>query len=195
MTTTSLSLLERARRDPDSEAWRRLTELYTPLLASWLGRYAIQSSDADDLVQEVLFTVAKDLPVFEHVGRRGAFRAWLKGILANRLKNYWRSHRRHPQGRGDSKFLRQMQELEDPHSQLSWLWDREHDQYLLVKLLDLVSARFHETTVEAFRRVVIQGQSPDTVAQELGLSLNSVVIAKCRIVKELRHEAKGLLDI
>jgi len=52
---TSLSLLDKLIRRPDSESWTRLADIYSPLLRSWLGRYGIQSSDSDDLVQEVLF--------------------------------------------------------------------------------------------------------------------------------------------
>lgn len=192
MTTTSLSLLERAReRDP--LAWERMAGLYTPLLMGWLGRY-VQHSDADDLVQEVLLTVAKELPHFEHAGRGGAFRAWLRTIMTFRLKNHWRTRRRHPSAVGDDDFLRQLQELEDPHSALSQLWDRQHDQHLLQQLLELVADRFQPGTLDAFRRVVIEGQSPEVVAQNLGISLNSVAVAKCRVVRELRRESRGLLD-
>ena len=194
MTTTSLSLLERAGREGDSQAWRQLAELYTPLLTHWLKRYALQPSDVDDLVQEVLLSVARELPGFQHVGRAGAFRAWLRGILIFRLKHYWRTKQRRPQGRGASEFLRQIQELEDPQSALSRLWDQEHDRYLLERLLETIAARFEAATMESFRRVAIQGEPPDAVARDLGISLNAVVIAKCRVLKELRREARGLLD-
>jgi RNA polymerase sigma-70 factor (ECF subfamily) len=192
MTTTSLSLLERAR-DRDPLAWQRLAGLYAPLLTTWLQRY-VQPSDADDLVQEVLLAVSKELPRFEHAGREGSFRAWLRTIMTFRLKNHWRTRRRHPSAAGDDDLLRQLQELEDPNSELSQLWDQQHDQHLLQQLLAQVANRFQPSTLEAFRRVVIEGQSPDFVAQDLGISLNSVAIAKCRVVRELRRESKGLLD-
>ena len=192
MTTTSLSLLERAReRDP--LAWQRMAGLYTPLLTRWLGRY-VQPSDADDLVQEVLLAVAKELPHFEHGGRSGSFRAWLRTIMTFRLKNHWRTRRRHPRGAGEGELLRQLQELEDPQSELSQLWDRQHDQHLIQQLLKLVGEKFQPCTLAAFRMVVIEGQSLDAVAHDLGISVNSVAIAKCRVIRELRQTAKGLLD-
>jgi len=192
MTTTSLSLLERAKeRDP--VAWERMSALYTPLLLRWLGRY-VQPCDADDVVQEVLLAVAKGLPHFEHGGRSGSFRAWLRTIMTFRLKNHWRTCRRHPPGLGEDELLRQLQELEDPQSELSQMWNRQHDQHIMQQLLDLVAEKFQPSTLAAFRRVVIDGQSPDSVAEELGISVNSVAIAKCRVIRELRQSAKGLLD-
>src|ERR1700745_257890 len=50
MSVTSATLLERLRDRNDAEAWRLLVDLYTPLLTSWLRRYALQDADVDDLV-------------------------------------------------------------------------------------------------------------------------------------------------
>jgi RNA polymerase sigma-70 factor (ECF subfamily) len=47
--------------------------LYAPLIRVWLRKYNVQDSDADDLVQEVLLAVSKDLGTFEHGGSRALF--------------------------------------------------------------------------------------------------------------------------
>lgn len=194
MDHTSLSLLQRVRNGEDSQSWMLLADLYTPLLKAWLARHALQPSDIDDVVQETLLAVARELPRFEHSGRPGAFRAWLRSVLVFRLHNFWRSRRRHPSGPGDSNFLRTLNELEDPQSELSRVWDREHDRHLLRRLLEMVEPRFQTNTREAFRRVVLEGQDAEAVAADLGMSLNAVMIAKSRVLKELRREGRGLLD-
>jgi RNA polymerase sigma-70 factor, ECF subfamily len=79
MYETSLSLLERLRYSPENEGWNRLVDLYTPLVRVWLRRYDVQDSDANDLVQEVLLTVSREIGTFEHRGQSGAFRGWLRG--------------------------------------------------------------------------------------------------------------------
>ena len=86
MENTSLTLLARLQQSDDTEAWQRLYGLYHPLILNWLKRYGVQHSDADDLSQEVLTTISKELVRFDHNGRIGAFRSWLKGILINRLR-------------------------------------------------------------------------------------------------------------
>lgn len=85
MNGTSLTLLNRLRQSTDTDAWNRLLELYAPLLAVWLRRFGVQASDADDLVQEVMLAAWTDLKSFEHSGRPGAFRSWLRTILVHRL--------------------------------------------------------------------------------------------------------------
>jgi RNA polymerase sigma-70 factor, ECF subfamily len=193
MDRTSLSLLDRVCVDRDERAWRDLASVYTPLLHGWLRRYQVQASDADDLTQDVLLVVSRELPAFQHNGRPGAFRAWLRGILVNRVRHFWRSRKQRPFAGGDSELERAIAQLEDPHSGLSREWERQHDRHLMQQMLARLENRLNESTLRAFRRVVLDGLSPEQVAQELGLSPNAVVIAKCRVLKALRHEARGLL--
>jgi RNA polymerase sigma-70 factor, ECF subfamily len=74
MPETSFSLLEQIRQRSDAVAWSRLVDLYTPLIHVWLHRYGVPAHDADDLTQEVLTAVVRDLPEFSHDLRRGALR-------------------------------------------------------------------------------------------------------------------------
>lgn len=194
MNETSLSLLHRLQRSAESENWNRLVALYSPLIRAWLRRYDVQESDADDLVQEVLLSVSKDLGKFTHGGRSGAFRAWLRAILVNRLRNFWRARNRLPETTGDSELVRKLAELENPTSELSQLWDEEHDQSVLKRLLNLVEPHFSPGTWQAFCRVAFEGANPRDVAAELQISLNAVAISKSRVLQRLRQEAEGLVE-
>lgn len=194
MNETSLSLLDRVRQSADSESWDRLVRLYAPLMKHWLGRYEIQDSDIDDLVQEVLTTVVTELPKFEHNQRAGAFRSWLRTILVNRVRNFWRSRKQRPIATGTSSLDEQLNQLQDDTSELSQIWNREHDEYLIKRLMQDVQGKFESKTWKAFHRQVVDGQKADVVAQELGDSLASVYMAKSRVLSALRRESKGLID-
>jgi RNA polymerase sigma-70 factor (ECF subfamily) len=194
MSVTSATLLERLRDRNDAEAWRALVDLYTPLLTGWLRRYALQGADVDDLVQEVLGAVAREAPDFRHSGRAGAFRHWLRTILANRLREFWRTQRSQPRGTGDSDFVQMLDQLQDPDSGISHLWDQEHDRHVAGRLLARIEPQFTPSTWLAFRRVVLEEARPDAVAAELGLTVNAVFIAKSRVLQRLRQEARDLLD-
>lgn len=194
MNETSLSLLNRLRGAPEPESWSRLVDLYAPLIRAWLRKYDVQESDAEDLVQEVLLAVSKDLGQFEHGGQPGAFRGWLKAILVNRLRKFWRARDRRPQARGDSDIDARLAQLDDPASEMSQIWNREHDQYVLRQLLALAEPHFASTTWTAFCRVALDGHKPDVVAQEMGISRNAVIVAKCRVLSRLRQESEGLVE-
>ena len=106
--------------------------------------------------------------------------------VAYGCRDYFRARRHRPVATGDSEFVRQLAELESPDSDLSRQWDREHDEYLLCSLMSLVQEHFTPMTWEAFRRQVIEGNRRK-VAEQLGLSLNSVLLAS-RVLKRLRSE-------
>ncbi|MCA8986682.1 MAG: sigma-70 family RNA polymerase sigma factor [Planctomycetaceae bacterium] len=194
MNETSLSLIDRLRDSPDSESWDRLVRLYSPLIRNWMRKFEIQDSDADDLLQDVLIAVSKDVARFEHSGRTGAFRSWLRSILVNRLRNFWRSRGRRPVAPGSSSFDQKLSQLDDPASALTLLWNQEHDQHVLRELLEIVKSNFTEETWNAFTKVALEGQRADVVASELNISLNSVFIAKSRVLSRLRQEAEGIVE-
>lgn len=194
MSETSVSLLERLRFQPDDVSWQRLVDLYTPLLHDWLRRHLLQPSDVDDLVQEVLAVVVRELPQFQHNQRPGAFRRWLRTILVHRLRDFWRSRQVRPLAIGDSDLGQLLEQLEDPHSGLSRLWDEEHDRHVIRRLLEVIEPEFTPSTWQAFRRVALEGKDEEAVAGELGLSVHAVFVAKSRVLCRLRREAEGLID-
>ncbi|MDG2224651.1 MAG: sigma-70 family RNA polymerase sigma factor [Rubripirellula sp.] len=194
MNETSLSLLNRLRSSSETENWDRLVRLYAPLIRAWLRKYDVQDCDADDLVQEVLLAVLKDLNTFEHAGQPGAFRSWLKAILVNRLRNFWRSRDRRPRAEGDCGSRERLAQLADPDSELSQIWNQQHDQFVLRQLLELTESHFSASTWQAFSLVALKGKPADIVARELGISLNAVFIAKSRVLSRLRQESDGLVE-
>jgi len=183
---TSASLLDQAR-GRRAAAWERLVALYTPLLRAWLAAAGLQTADADDLSQRVLEVLVRRLPDFEHNGRPGAFRAWLRGITVNLLREHWRA-RPHP----DAGAV--LGQLSDPDAALSRLWDEQHDRHVLHGLMEQVRPEFTEATWRAFRRLALDGAPARAVAAELGLSVNAVLIAKSRVLARLRQEARGLTE-
>lgn len=193
MNTTPVSLLESLQQDPHGEAWRQFVDLYEPWLRDALRRHLLQTADVDDLVQEVMAVLVKEVPHFRPSGRKGAFRAWLRGVTRNRLRELWRQRRDVPAAdRAD--FTDRLDQLADDQSELSRLWDREHDHHVVTQLLGSIAGDFEPITWQAFRAFVMEGRKAADVAAELGISEGSVWTAKSRVLKRLREVAKNLLD-
>jgi RNA polymerase sigma factor (sigma-70 family) len=194
MHETPLSLLERLRVASDEASWHRLFALYTPLIRRWLEQQGMSAADAEDVGQEVWAAIHRDLPRFDHSGRTGAFRLWVRTITLNRLRNHRRSRSNGP-GPGPTVGRdRDLDQLEDPDSPLSRLWDREHDEFVARRLMELVEPEFASSTWRSFRRQVLDGLPAAAVAEELGTSVNAVLIAKSRVLRRLRQEGHGLID-
>ncbi len=187
---TPLSLLEQLRTSPDDSSWQRLADLYVPLIQRWLHQHGLPPSDADDLAQEVMLVIVREMPEFEHSGRKGAFRNWLRTVAVHRLRGYWRSK----QSRPDQMVEERLDQLADSSSDLARLWDKEHDEFVLRSLMELIEPEFSPTAWHAFHRQTVDGLTASQAAAELGVSANAVLIAKSRVLRRLRQEATGLID-
>jgi RNA polymerase sigma-70 factor (ECF subfamily) len=165
--------------------------IYLPLIRRWIGRVPGFAAEADDLAQEVLMVLVRELPQFERQ-REGSFRAWLRKVTVNKLRTCRKQRQRRPSVGLDPTdgFL---ERLAQPGGELAKEWDRDHDRHVFEKLLTIVQPDFSPTTWESFRRFAVDGLPATTVAQELGLSENAVLQAKSRILKRLRTEAGELL--
>ena len=182
----SLPWLGRLAGDPSEGDWKQLLDVYGPLLRGWLARSGVANADHDDLIQEALMVVVHRVGEFEHRGP-GAFRAWLRSILANHMLKYFRD-------RPPSSPSIDLEAVAAVDSVLGKVWDREHDEYLAARALRIVEGDFAPATWAAFKRHVLHGRPVNEVARELGVSVNSVLIAKSRVLKRVRAELGGLVN-
>ncbi|MCA9049120.1 MAG: sigma-70 family RNA polymerase sigma factor [Planctomycetaceae bacterium] len=183
---TSLTWLGRLIGAPQDCDWQRLSEIYHPLISGWAARAGVCSSDCDDLVQEVLIVVARKVREFEHQ-HSGAFRGWLRVILANQLKKYFRQNRH-------AHCRISLDDFGDLSCEDSLLYDREHDVFVAAQAMTLIRHEFEPQTWAAFQLLVVEDQSPIDVAHQLNMSRNAVVKARCRVLKRLREALSCLED-
>ncbi|HEX4146604.1 MAG TPA: sigma-70 family RNA polymerase sigma factor [Pirellulales bacterium] len=194
MPTTPVSLLNRLKSaKPDAIEWTRFEEIYRPLIRYWLGRVLGLGDEASDVAQDVFSVLIRELPRFDR-RREGSFRAWLQKVTINRTRAFLKRRRRQPQGGTPAAAEGFLEQLEDPNSDLSGEWNRQHDQHVFQRLLASIVDDFTPTTLAAFQRCGIEGLPAAAVAAELGISENAVLLAKSRILKRLRDEAAGLID-
>ena len=89
MNTTSESLLFRLQPanngQLDQSAWEEFVRLYTPLMFYWARKTGLTTTDASDLVQDVITRVFQKLPDFRYDSSK-SFRGWLRTITLNRYR-------------------------------------------------------------------------------------------------------------
>ncbi len=60
--------------------------------------------------------------------------------------------------------------------------------------MEMIRHDFQESTWKAFELYVLVGKEAKAVAEQLDVSVNSVLLAKSRVTRRLRDEAEGLID-
>ena len=194
MLPTSQSLLARARQSADVSAWTELHALYHPLIQSWLKRLSAPVSNIDDLTQDVLMVVMRNLSDFEHNQRTGAFRNWLRCVTVNCLRDFRKQNRLQPRSDGGTQFSQTLAELEDSDSPLGEQWNREHDQFVVDSVLRQIKNDFEPQSWAAFEMLTLQEMSADEVARQLNMNRNAVYAVKSRVMTRLRQLSAGLID-
>jgi RNA polymerase sigma-70 factor (ECF subfamily) len=190
--SASSSLLERVRAQ-EPEAWRRLVRLYYPLVRGWCERAGLQAEDAADVAQEVFRALAGNVGRFRRDGGQNSFRGWLWGITRRQLLAHRRRRQAQPTAAGGTDAQRRLAELPEPEERSEADIPGEY-RALLRRALDLLRSGVEERTWQAFWRAAVEGQAPADVAADLGMSVNSVYLAKARLLRRLREEFGDLLD-
>lgn len=187
---TSLSMLERAR-NRDSGAWRRLVELYSPLVFFWVRRGGLAAEDAADLVQDVWQSVAHSLSRFQSNEQNGTFRGWLWTITRNKLTDHYRQRDAEPVAVGGTTahaFIETFPDQE-PADETGF-----QENQLLRRALAQIKPEFEERTWQAFWQMTVDCRTAAEVGKELSLEANAVHQAKFRVLRRLRLEMAGLIE-
>jgi RNA polymerase sigma-70 factor (ECF subfamily) len=181
---TSLTLLDSVRRR-EGDGWRRLLDLYTPLLRHWIRRWGVRPEDVDDVTQDVFQAVATGLDGFRRDRERDSFRGWLHGVA--RHKSLAHIRRRGGPGRATVAAGLHEQALLIPapdepadDEERTLLGDLYRDA------LEAARAEFEERTWHAFWLSAVEGRPPAAIAQELGVSPAAVRQSKSRVLRRLK---------
>lgn len=189
---TRPSFLEQLRQDPQNQsAWSSFTERYGRLIGRWCARWGLQQSDAEDVTQNVLLQVSRQMSRFEY-DPGGSFRAWLKTVAYRAWCDFLSQRsRRTDNASGDSAVLQMLNSVEAREGMLQQLeeeWNRE----LLEDAMQRVRARVRPHTWEAFRLMTQDGHSGAEVAERLDMNVGAVWVAKSKVQKMIYEEIQRM---
>lgn len=191
-STTSTNLLRRVQEN-QAAAWRRLVDLYGPLVWHWCRQADLQASDRADVLQRVFHSVFRRIGDFQRDPGGGSFRGWLLVITQNQIRDFYRQRRRHEQAAGGTEACRRLLELADPDADESQGAEPVHPvSRLLHEALASLQAGFDERTWRAFWLTAVDGRTSAEVGQELGMTAGAVRKAKARVLSRLRSELGDL---
>ena len=182
-TSCGTSLILRLT-DNDSVAWNELVDLYGPLVFDWCTKHKLQSCDAADIMQNVFASAAKSIHRFD-LSPGHSLKGWLWTITTNKIRDFWRKQNNGVNAVGGTQAnwqLNQVAESPDPAT-----GDIETTR-LLHRALAQIENDFAPQTWQAFWQSTIEGQDTNSIAQNLGLSQNSVRQAKSRVLRRLREQ-------
>jgi len=185
--STDQSLLRRVRNRNDSAAWREFFALYQPMLVRYARMRGLSQADAEDVAQNCMHALSKNLRSFDYSRSRGRFKSFVWTLANNAIANMFR--RRRPRVARTSELAKIKQPDEASREAWDQTWLREH----LRCCLRQVETRFAKHTIAAFKLYAIQQRPIEEVCRQLDLSPNQVHQAKSRVTQRLRAEMRRLI--
>ncbi len=178
MDETRSTFLVRLKDRTDQEAWQVFDQLYRPILVRYACDRGLDHAGAADIFQQCAQAVLKHIDNYQHTG---SFRAWLRTIVDNKVRDLLRSRR--PRQADTGLLACQADPQPGPEQIWEQVWLTEHLRYCVEK----VRSELADNTYAAFMAFAIEGQPAAVVAEKLGLSMNSVYVAKHRVIERIRR--------
>lgn len=93
-TGTRRSLLTRLKHWDDSGAWREFFDRYGKMIYGFAIKAGLSDAEAQDVVQETMLAVTKQMPGFHYDPAKGSFRRWLFNQTRWRIADHFRKRQR-----------------------------------------------------------------------------------------------------
>jgi RNA polymerase sigma-70 factor (ECF subfamily) len=188
---THPSLLGRLGDDPnDAAAWSEFVRRYGGLLYHWCREWRLQPADAEDVTQNILMRIARQIAGFRYDPSR-RFRSWLRTVAYGAWCDWLEEKYRPDRGTGDSSVLKFLQLVEAREDLLKRL-DEEFDRELLEIASEQVRLRIQPATWEAFRLQAFEGLSGAETAKRLSINVGTAFVARSRVHKMLQETLREL---
>lgn len=196
---TRYSLLSRLQDWGDQDSWRDFFETYWRLIYSVALKSGLTESEAQDVVQETVICVAKDIQKFKRQRDLGSFKAWLRQITRWRIADQF--SRRSPDafpvhGAEEPPTASGAQPLEhrldSSSSALEKLWEEEWHKSIFAAALAKVKTSVKEEYFQIFDLYVLKEWPAKKVSTTLGVSLGTIYLAKHRVSSLLKKHLQAL---
>jgi RNA polymerase sigma-70 factor (ECF subfamily) len=184
-------LIQRLQDGGDNAAWEEFASIYRPVIVRIALRKQMQFDDAEDLAQQVLLLVLKNINKWKSDPARARFRTWLQTVVRNATMNAL-SRRPKDQASGGTDSLQQLHQRPDKSDSLSF--DLEWQRETLRWVAQQVRGEFESTTWTAFWDTAIEQLPAQEVAEKIGRSVGAVYIARSRVMQRIKQRIAELDD-
>ena len=196
LLATRHSLVDRLVNLEDRRRWQEFFEGYWKLIYGVARRAGLNDAEAQDVVQETVITVAKNISKYER--NAGSFKNWLLHITRWRIADQFRKRspgdlpRREPgdDSRRDTATIERIPDAID----LGEVWQQEWERHVLEVALQRLKRRLEPEQYQIFDCVALKGWPAAKVARELGVNIARVYLVKHRAASLLKKEIAAIRE-
>lgn len=194
---TRWTLLTRLKDWDDQDSWREFFDAYWQLIYNTGIKAGLTHTEAEEVVQEVVISVAKKMPEFKTDPAAGSFKAWLLKITQWRITDQFRKRARHqavprPPAHDDSR-TGTIERIPDPVAgRFEEEWDVEWEKNLFQAALNRAKGQVKPELFQMFDLLVTKQWPALKVSRRLRVNLAQVYYAKYKVSALVKREIQKL---
>ena len=196
LLATRRSLVDRLANWDDQRRWQEFFDTYWKLIYSAAQKSGLSDSEAQEVVQETVITVAKKIDKLRYDPALGSFKGWLLQITRWRIADQFRkrdsvqTQRERPD---DDRRTATIERLPDLNVvDLDVLWEREWQENLFHAAIARVKKKVDPKQFQIFDCYVRKEWPAQKVAAQLRVSVGQVYLARHRVSALIKKEVKTI---
>lgn len=187
---TRRSLLTRLKDLGDDQSWQRFSDTYGGVIHGLAKRAGCDAAEADEVLQETLISVAREMPDFRYDPARGSFKSWLFCLVRRRIADQFRRRARAQRLRTDTEV--EPETVPDPATDpLTAAWDDEWRQHQLQRAVERTKLRVSPAQWQMFDLSALQDWPTERICELLGINRAQLYMAKMRVGRLLKAELQA----
>jgi RNA polymerase sigma factor (sigma-70 family) len=194
---TNWPLIGRIQNPDDAKSWHDFDEQYRGLIFRIAKREGLRDAEAEDVVQETMASVAKNIKNFEADPRRGSFRSWLLQMARWRIQD--QRQKRLPsssptqRSENNSATTATVERIPDPQPVNFWEADESAWHELLIqRALPALQIAVNPRDYQIFHLLQIENKTVTEVAQMVDCNRAQIYLIKHRVGKALSRIVKKM---
>ena len=196
LIATRRSLVDRLANWGDQRRWQEFFDTYWKLIYSAARKSGLTDAEAEEVVQETVITVAKNVDRLKYNPAIGSFKGWLLQITGWRIADQFRKREPEAAKRLQSQDDRLTATIERvPDSRivdLEAVWEAEWKDNLFGAAIARLKKKIDPKHFQIFDCYVRKEWPAQKVADRLRVSVGQVYLARHRVAALLKKEIKAL---
>jgi RNA polymerase sigma-70 factor (ECF subfamily) len=196
LIATRRSLVERLADWGDQLRWQEFFDTYWKLIHSAARKSGLTDAEAQEVVQETVITVAKNIDKLKYDPAIGSFKGWLLQITRWRIVDQFRKREpgntKRPRS-ADDRLTATIERVPDSRIvDLDAVWESSWKENLFEAAVARVKKKIEPKQFQIFDCYVRKEWAAQKVAERLGVSIGQVYLARHRVGALLKKEIKAL---
>jgi RNA polymerase sigma factor (sigma-70 family) len=194
---TRRSMLERLKNWDDHDSWREFFDSYWRPIYGVALRYGLTDSEAEEVVQETVLSIAKKMDTFKYDPAVCSFKSWLLRMTQLRILDQLR--KRGPRDRQmvhhghDTSGTSALERIADPAPfPLEAVWDEEWERNLVEAAMERIKGQVSPLHYQLYYLHVVKELPARQVASMLAVATAQVYLVKHRLAGLVKREIQRL---